>query len=99
MWRFNMTTEEVKAEIEKYMEQHIDVEPEEMISSRWVNNIYGVDPQYAVGGYDWDEDEEYSIKCNRMADMIEEDGLVQYVDVEDDEFELQDEIIDWLRRQ
>jgi hypothetical protein len=79
-----MLRENIKKELLDAAEA-IEIDIESLDSCRWVNNIYGVEPQYAVGGYDWDEDEEWNAKLVKLAHWVEADGLGEYVRLADDE--------------
>lgn len=79
-----MLHESIKKELLNVAEA-IEIDVTSLKSCRWVRNIYGVEPQYAVGGYNWDEDEEWRAQLLKLADWIEADGLGEYVKLADDE--------------
>ena len=79
-----MLRENIKKELIDVIET-IEVDVTSLESCRWIRNIYGTEPQYAVGGYDWDEDEEWRAKALKLARWVEKDGLGEYVRLADDE--------------
>lgn len=79
-----MLHESIKKELLNVAEA-IEIDVTSLESCRWIRNIYGVEPQYAVGGYDWDEDEEWRAQLLKLADWIEVDGIGEYVNLADDE--------------
>lgn len=94
-----MLTEIIKKELLKRAED-MEVNVYELDSCRYINNIYGVEPHLATGGYDWDENEEYKAKLMKLADCVEADGLYEYTDLADDEDmngEMTLEAVNWLR--
>lgn len=79
----------------------IYIEPSDLESAKWDSNIYGVEPQYAVGGWVYDEDEYYNKQIEEAIEMILADGIGAYfyeVDQDDnsDDEELEKEAIEYL---
>ena len=64
---------------------NMEIKVEELESASWDNNIYGVEPQYAVGGWVYDEDEYYKAQCNTAIEYIIGDCASAYFDISDDE--------------
>lgn len=69
----------------------IDVDVDDLESAKYVSNIYGVEPQYAVGGYDYDEDEYWSRQLEKALSYLDGDMAYEYFDFahseDDDEAE------------
>ena len=69
----------------------IDVDVDDLESVKYVSNIYGVEPQYAVGGYDYDEDEYWSRQLEKALSYLDGDMAYEYFDFahseDDDEAE------------
>ena len=94
-----MLNDTIKKELLKKAED-IEVDVSQLDSYHRVKNIYGVEPQLAVDGYDWDEDEEYKAQLLKLADYVEADGLYEYATLADDEDldgEMTLEAVLWLR--
>lgn len=70
--------------------QELDIDVSTLKSSHYCNNIYGVEPQYAVGGWEYDENEYFSKQCEKLAEYIIADGLCEYATLSDEEIELDD---------
>lgn len=66
----------------------IEIDESELESASWDCNIYGVEPQYAVGGWIYDEDEYYQAQVDKAIDYLKSDGwggYFEYDDSQDDE--------------
>lgn len=80
-------TEEQLKELEDWVGK-IEIDVEDLESSKWDSNIYGVEPQYAVGGWVCDEDEYYQAQVDKAIDYLKSDGwggYFEYDDNQDDE--------------
>lgn len=49
-----------------------EIEESELPSYTYDSNIYGLEHELAVGGYYWDEDEEWEAKCEQASDYLED---------------------------
>ena len=67
----------LKEKIKDFVDS-MEVDVSELESARWDYNIYGVEPQYAVGGWDYDEDEEWEAQKEKAIDWIKSDGVGAY---------------------
>lgn len=94
----NITEEQVK-ELEDWVGK-IKIDVEDLESSKWDSNIYCVEPQYAVGGWVYDEDEYYQAQVDKAIDYLKSDGwggYFKYDDNQDDEA-LTKEAIEYLEK-
>ena len=89
----NLLTEEMKKQLLNKIDD-IEVEVEELDSYEWDSNPYLVEPHLAYGsGYGvWNEDEEYNAKLGKLKQYIEDDGVWEYVDINEDDIEDEDKM-------
>lgn len=89
-------------EIMGYVDKLVDDQETDMNdlpSAKRDNNIYGVEPQYAVGGWNYDEDEFYMYQLQMTYDKIENDGLLNCVGIgEEEEATYQELVLGWLQK-
>lgn len=95
-------TELTKEQIEELNDwvDKIEIDESDLESARWDCNIYGVEPQYAVGGWIYDEDEYYKAQIDKAIDYLKSDGwggYFEYADNQDDEA-LTKEAIEYLEK-
>lgn len=65
----------------------IEIDEEYLESAKWDRNIYGVEPQYSVGGWVYDEDEYYQAQVDKAIDYLKSDGWGGYFEYDDDQDE------------
>lgn len=65
----------------------LEIDITELDSAEYHSNIYGLEAHLAVGGWIWDEDEEYTTKIEKLIEYIEEDGIQEYLDLSEDQME------------
>ena len=88
--------EEIKKMVSDFVDDR-EIEVSELDSAEYDSNIYGVEPQYAVGGYDYDEDEYYAKQLEEAIECIKADGLFEVIDIEETEEPVyQEKVIKWL---
>ena len=68
-----------------------DIDEEDLESAKWCSNIYGVEPQYAVGGYTYDEDEYWNCQLAKALSYLDTDMAYEYFDFAKSEDEDEDE--------
>ena len=92
--RFNEIIEEIRAEA-----SDIEIDIEELTSAEYDPNPYGVESHLigSSGGYDWDEEEEWTLQCAKMSEYISADGLMNYANVSEEEEKIyQPKVLEWL---
>ena len=82
----------LKKALDSYIEK-LEVDVEELDSYHYVRNPYGVEEQLigTSSCYDWDEDEEYEAQVAKMLEYIETDGVENYLDLEPEDWDNEDE--------
>lgn len=60
-----------------------EIEPEEMESSEYDRNIYGVEPQYAVGGWTFDDNEYFEKQVEKAIDYLD-GSILDFCDLPED---------------
>lgn len=82
----------LKEALDSYIEK-LEVDVEELDSYHYVRNPYGVEEQLigTSSCYDWDEDEEYEAQITKMLEYIEADGVENYLDLEPEDWDNEDE--------
>lgn len=93
----NGLTKEQFEELDNWINE-IEIDEEDLESAKWDSNIYCVEPQYAVGGWVYDEDEYYQAQVDKAIDYLKSDGwggYFEYDDNQDDEV-LTKEAIEYL---
>ena len=82
--------------------ENIVIDMDELESARWDRNIYGVEPQYAVGGWDYDEDEYFEKQVETAIEWFSDDGIGNHIDIGDafyrdeENRRLTDKAIGWI---
>ena len=69
----------------------MEIDEEDLESAKWCSNIYGVEPQYAVGGYTYDEDEYWNCQLAKALSYLDTDMAYEYFDFARSEDEDEDE--------
>lgn len=93
-----LSDEKVK-EITDWVER-IAVDCSELPSYHFEKDPFGVGPELRRGSerYEWDEDEEFDAQCDEAIEMLKEEGIETFFDVDDDELTLfdakDDELVD-----
>lgn len=77
-------TEEQLKELEDWVGK-IEIDVEDLESAKWDSNIYCVEPQYAVGGWVYDEDEYYQAQVDKAIDYLKSDGWGGYFEYDDNQ--------------
>lgn len=95
----NGLTKEQFKELDDWVDE-IEIDEKNLESAKWDRNIYGVEPQYAVGGWIYDEDEYYQAQVDKAIDYLESDGWGGYFEYADnqDEDSLTKEAIEYLEQ-
>lgn len=78
-----MLDSELKKQIDEWVDD-FDIDVEALPSSYYDRNIYGLEPHLAVGGWVWDEDEEYRAQVEKALEALKEDGVEAYFDVDEE---------------
>lgn len=82
--------------------ENIAIDMDELESASWDRNIYGVEPQYAVGGWDYDDDEYFEKQVETAIEWFNEDGVGNYIDIGEaterdaEHHRLTDKVINWI---
>ena len=82
--------------------ENIEVDMDELDSAYYDRNIYGVEPQYAVGGWDYDDDEYFERQVEKAIEKFEAYGVGQYIDIgeatyrDDETHRLTKKVIHWI---
>ena len=95
--RFKQIIEEIRKEASE-----IEIDIDQLTSAEYDPNPYAVEPELfgTSGGYDWDEDEEWTLQCAKMIEYINADGLENYANLADGEEEIyQPKVIEWLENE
>lgn len=95
--RFKQIIAEIKEKTEK-----IEIDIDQLTSAKYDSNPYGLEPHLAWGSGEWDydEEEEWSLQCAKMIGYIQEDGLYEYVNIDEKESKIyQPKVIEWLEKQ
>lgn len=87
-----MVNSELKKQIDEWVDD-FEIDVEELESAHYDRNIYGLEPHLAVGGWVWDEDEEYRAQVEKALEALKEDGVEAYFDVDE---EMTDEVVKYL---
>ena len=101
-----MLTEEMKTKILEVVDSK-EIDVEELDSFTYDRNPYELEYPLSMGSgeADWDEDEEMRAKFDRVISDVEDEGIGEYIDVEDDlgdldEFgELTEEAVGFLKEE
>ena len=98
-----MLTEEMKTKILEVVDT-IEIDVDELDSFTYDRNPYELEYPLSMGSgeADWDEDEEMRTKFDRVISDVEDEGIGEYIDVEDglDEFgELTEEAVGFLKEE
>lgn len=82
-------TEDQKKQLDQIVSTY-DITLEELTTAEYDNNIYGVEEHLAVGGWTWDEEEEYVLQVKKVIECIEQDGIGEILDLTDEQWEDED---------
>ena len=84
--------ERLKKELDNYLEK-LEVDVSELDSYHYVRNPYCVEEQLigSSSGYEWDEDEEYNAKVEKLIEYIEADGIKYYLTLQSEDWDNEDE--------
>lgn len=87
---YQKLNESLKKQLMKKTED-LEIDVSELDSYHWDSNPYCVEPQLASGSGcgDWDENEEWRAKIQKMKKNIEEDGVYEYLDLADEDWDNQ----------
>ena len=66
-----MLDSELKKQIDEWVES-FEIDVEELESAHYDRNIYDLEPHLAVGGWVWDEDEEYQAQVEKAIDNVDD---------------------------
>lgn len=81
-----------------------EIDVEDLESYTYDSNPYGLEYPLSIGsgGEDWDDNEEMCAKFDRVIDDVEDEGIGEYIDIEDglDEYgELTEEAVEFLKKE
>lgn len=89
-----MLDNDLKQKVDEFVND-FEIDVEELESAYYDSNIYGLEPHLAVGGWVWDEDEEYRAQVEKTLESLKEAGVEAYFDVDE---ESSKEVIEYLER-